>query len=103
RLDGFEPEGGVDEAEVAEPLREVAEELERLRVDLFGEEPERAGMREERVERGARRRRLTGQRVGLDEPERRQQERALRPADAVVAVVAVEQRPRPGGELALDG
>src|SRR5207248_10634192 len=70
---------GVDEREVAEPLREVAEEPAALRVDLLGEQTDVVRVTEHLPHRPARLGDPPCARERLDEPERAGHERALGP------------------------
>src|SRR5438105_1820552 len=71
--------GGVDEREVAEPLREVAEQLARARVDLLGEEADVVRVWEYEFHRLGRLVDATETRERLDDPERACDERAFLP------------------------
>src|SRR4051794_3806326 len=88
---------GVDERQVRQPLREVAEERARLRVDLLGVEPDVVPQRDQRVHRLARLVEAAEPRERLHEPERAGDERAFA---AAPARVAVEQRPARAEPLA---
>src|SRR5690242_19355944 len=75
---------GVDEGEVGEGLREVAEVLTRAGVDLLRVEVERPGERKELLEQLPGPGGLADHRERGDEPERADGERALLAAQAVV-------------------
>src|SRR5438270_2092438 len=67
----------VDQPDVAEGLGEVAEQLARVGIDLFGEQAEIVAEPDGRLERVAGPVELTGHRLGLGQPERAEKERAL--------------------------
>ena len=79
-----EPRGGLDEGEVREGLREVAEVAGGLRVVLLREQPERRGRRYDALHEGARRLRLTHDRERRHEPEGADHEAALLAGEPVV-------------------
>src|SRR2546423_3353826 len=83
---------------MAEPLREVAEELARARIDLLREEPQIVRVPEQLVHRLACLGDTARTRERLDDPERARHEGAL---DLLLAGVAVEERAA-GSELAAD-
>src|SRR5437764_860475 len=101
--------GGRHEAEVAEALREVAEELTRPRIELLGEEPEVVRKADQLVHRLAGLRDAARTRERLHEPERARHEGALHLLLAAVAVeeraarseLAADRLDRPSHELAL--
>src|SRR5690606_36777652 len=88
-FDLFEAENGVDEAEVAEALREVAEQDTGLGVDLLGVKAKGAHVADEAVEGDAGLIEVAGQSEGFDEPERGQQESTFWTADSILREVAV--------------
>src|SRR5215217_1871947 len=90
----------VHEREVREPLWEVAEELARPRVDLLGVEPDIVREADELSHQLVRVVDAAAARVGVDEPERAGQERALVSVETVLPAVAVDVRPL--AQLALD-
>src|SRR5206468_10016149 len=81
---------GIDQREVAQPLREVAEEVVRAWVDLLGEESDVVREADDLVHRLAALGEPAGARERLDQPERARDERTLH---LTLAAVAVEQRP----------
>src|SRR5215831_11424972 len=83
--------GGVDQPDVAERLREVADHLAAAGVDLLGEQADVVDRRHRPLECRRGLVYLTGQRLGLGEPEGAQQEGALLPRQAVVGQVPVHQ------------
>lgn len=86
-----ERERCVDQPDVAEGLREVAELLPGFRVDLFGKEAEVVPALEESGEALVRLVEPTEVGEGLDEPERADDERALAAGQAVGAEIAVDE------------
>src|SRR4051794_26542704 len=83
--------GGVDEADVAEGLGEVSEELSAAGVDLLGEQAHVVAVADGGRERAAGGADLAGQRLGLRQPEGAEEERALVALEAVVGPVAVDE------------
>src|SRR4028119_72833 len=91
-----EVEGGADEGQVGEGLREVAQGLAGV-PDLLGVQPEVVGVAEHLLEHQARLVHPTCARQRLDEPERAQAERAFFAREAVgglLDVVAVHEAVR---------
>src|SRR5438094_6418913 len=79
-------EDGVDQREVGERLREVAEVPPAARVELLGVEAERARVREQLLAEVVRTRELADLDERRDEPERADRERSLGAAQAVVGL-----------------
>ena len=77
---------GVDQRQVRERLREVAEVPAAARVDLLGVEAERARVREQLLAEVVRARELADLDERRDEPERADRERSLGAAQAVVGL-----------------
>ena len=77
----------VDERQVRERLREVAQVAAGARVDLLGEQAERAGVAEQLLAQLARPARLADLGQRADQPERADRERALLAAQAVVGLL----------------
>ena len=91
---------------MAEPLREIAEERERLGMHLFGIQSERTRVLPQGGERRPRALHFAAECKRFHEPKRRQEKRPLGTAHAVVVLVAIEQREGPRRQLAqhrLDG
>ena len=94
---------GVDQADVAERLRSVAELLAGVRVDLLAEQPEVVGGSERPAQGVVGGVDLPGEGLRLSEPERAQQEGAFLAVEAVVpaaGVVAADQPAYVGEPLA---
>src|SRR5207302_2317887 len=85
--------GGVDEPDVAEGLREVAEQLAGLGIDLLGEESEVVAEPGGGAECFLRLVDLAGQRLRFGQPEGAQQERSLVAFEPVVGQVPIDQTP----------
>src|SRR5450759_1199624 len=86
--------GGVHEPNVAEGLREVAEQLARLGIDFLGQQPEIIAVTDGALEHLAGAPRLVRQRHGMGQPEGAQQEGslpALQAVDPAAGVVPVDQ------------
>src|SRR5438552_1793030 len=77
---------GVDQADVAERLREVAEQFAGLRIDLFGEQSDVVHEGDRVLEHGFGALDLTGLSQRLGEPEGAQQERPFLARQAVDAL-----------------
>src|SRR5438874_1848348 len=92
--------GGADEGEMSESLGEVAEELPALGVDLLRVETDVVREPDELVHQPPSLFQPSQSREGVDEPERAGEESALLAHDAVLAAIAVDERPFP--QLALD-
>src|SRR3954447_21866649 len=94
---------GVDQREVGERLREVAEVAARVRVDLLGEEPERRRVREQALAHRPRPRALADLGQRAHEPERADDARALLTDEAVVGLRHPVAQDEPVlGELLVD-
>lgn len=88
----FEVHGGVDEADVAERLGEVAQKLPGSRIDLLREQTEVVPVREKTLEELPRAGKVAGESEVVDEPPATDHECTLVPADTVVAVdVAIHE------------
>src|SRR5439155_12103860 len=83
---------GVDQREVRQALREVAEEFSASGVDLLGVESDVVRGCDQLVHKRPRLVELSLPRQGVDEPEGAGQERALVALNAVLAAVAVDER-----------
>jgi tetratricopeptide (TPR) repeat protein len=97
--------GGVDQADVAERLREVADHLAAARVDLLGQQAHVVDGRHGALERRGGLVELSGQRLRVRQPERAEQEGSLLAGQAVMSQVAVHQAAlvgQPGGDR-VDG
>src|SRR4051794_29529736 len=83
--------GGVDQADVAESLGEVAQQFTGRGVDLLGEQAEVVAEADGRGERLPRLADLAGEGMGLGQPERAEEEGALLALEAVVGPVPVDE------------
>nr|WP_243665268.1 trehalose-phosphatase [Rhodothermus marinus] len=81
-LELFQPEDGVDESQVTEALRKVAQQGQRLRMHLFGIKTERVHAFHQTVQGGAGPAQVAGQRQHFYQPEGREQKSAFRTTDA---------------------
>ncbi len=98
-----DPGGGLDQREVRERLREVAQVPAGVGVELLGVEPERRRDAQQALHQVARVLQLADDRQRRDEPERADQERALLARQAVVGLVGlVAQHEAVLGQLVAD-
>ena len=103
QLGDDDPRRGLDQREVRERLREVAEVPAGVGVELLGVEPERRGDPQQPLHQVARPLQLADDRERRDEPERADQERALLAREAVVGLVgAVAQHEAVLGQVVGD-
>ena len=103
QLGDDDPRGGLDQREVRERLREVAEVAAGVGVELLGVEPERRRDPQQPLHQVARLLQLADDRERGDEPERADEERALLAREAVVGLVgAVAEHEAVLGQLLGD-
>ena len=96
--------GGLDQREVRERLREVAQVAAGVGVELLGVQPERRGDAQQALHQVARALLLADDRQRRHEPERADEERALLARQAVVGLAgAVAQHEAVLGQLVGDG
>ena len=87
-------DGGPDQTDVTEGLREVAEKFAVARIDLLGEETDVVAALQQPLEELACVLRLAGERQVVDEPEAADRERRLGAGESVGLEVSVDERRR---------